>query len=93
MTTFTFAPTACGARMTWNARKGESYTYSGFFAGIPSIGTGSINDAQQLIRFGGQRITASRQSGYSSASDAELQRVTSRFKRSRNGTALIEICD
>ena len=90
--TFTFAPTACGARMTWNARKGESYTYSGFFAGVPSIGTGSINDAQQRIRFD-QRITASRQSGYSSASDAELQRVIARFKRSKNGTALIEICD
>ena len=90
--TFTFAPTACGARMTWNARKGESYTYSGFFAGQPSIGTGSINDAQQQIRFG-QRITAKRQDGYSSASDAELQRVIARFKRSGAGSASIEICD
>ena len=90
--TFTFAPTACGARMTWNARKGDAYAYSGFFAGEPSIGTGSINDAQQQIRFG-QRIAASRQLGYSSASDAELMRVTARFKRSRSGSASIEICD
>jgi hypothetical protein len=89
--TFTFAPTPCGARMSWNARKGDRYTYSGFFAGEPAIEQSSVDDGPQVIEFD-QRIDATEQAGYSSASDARLTRVTARFTRSRAGTATIEIC-
>jgi hypothetical protein len=89
--TFTFAPIACGVRLTWRALKGERYAYSGFFAEKPAVGPRSVADGTQSIRFD-SAFTASTAGGYSSASNASLTRAVVRFKRARTGTAAIEIC-
>lgn len=88
---FTFAPIGCGARMTWNARRGDRYTYSGFFAGAPSAGRRAMSDGSQVIRFD-RPVTAKRRGTYSSASHARLRRMDARFTRKRSGAARIEIC-
>lgn len=89
--TFTFAPVACGVRLSWRALKGERYEYSGFFAQKPTIGSRTAADQSELIRFD-SAFTASTAAGYSSASHASLTRAVARFKRARTGTAAIEVC-
>jgi hypothetical protein len=89
--TFTYAAVSCGVRISWAARKGERYAYSGFFAGPPAVKSKTVSDDEQIIRFDSP-VTVSKGSNYSSGSDARLTRVTARFKRGRDGTAAIAIC-
>ena len=89
--TFVFTPVDCGVRLTWNARKGESYAYSAFFRTRPTAGDRSIADATQSIEFDAP-VTSSTASNYSSGSDAVLTRAVARSKRSRTGSAAITIC-
>ncbi len=77
--------------MTWNALKGERYAYSGFFAEQPAVTSRAVADPTQTIRLD-SAFSSSTESGYSSASNAELTRVVTRVKRTRTGTAAIEIC-
>jgi hypothetical protein len=90
--TFTFAPIGCGARITWPARAGDRYAFSGFFAGAPSPSRRSVTDKSQTISFDVPvRLAADHE--HSSGSDAALTRVVARFERTRDGTAAITICE
>jgi hypothetical protein len=89
--TFTFAPIDCGVRISWRARAGDRYAYSGFFAGRPRKGARSVADEGQLIRLDAP-FSMGTEAGYSSGSNASLTRAVLRFKRTRSGTAAIEIC-
>ena len=83
---FTFAPTGCGVRISWNARRGDRYTYSGFFAERPSKGSRTVSDSSQVIRVDAP-FTMGAAAGYSSGSHASLTRAVLRFR-----SPAIEVC-
>ena len=89
--TFTFAPIACGVSISWPARKGDRYTYSGFFTETPVKDSRSVSGGPQDIRLD-VPFSMRTEAGYSSGSDASLTRATLTFKRTRSGTASIDVC-
>nr|MDQ3934292.1 hypothetical protein [Actinomycetota bacterium] len=84
--TFTFTPVSCGVRLTWPARAGDRFTYSGFFRGEPRRAGRSVRDSSQILRFGSARVVAI-DAPYASGADAGLTRARVAF---RGGA--IEIC-
>ena len=84
--TFTFTPTDCGVRISWNGRDRDRYTYSAFFAGKPSKSSRSVADPSQVVRVDAP-FTMDTAGGYSSGSHAALTRAVLRF-----GKPVIEIC-
>ncbi|HEX8054208.1 MAG TPA: hypothetical protein VF517_14545 [Thermoleophilaceae bacterium] len=89
--TFTFAPVACGVRLTFAARAGDRFAYSGFFLDTPRRSGRTVRDGDQQLRFDTAPSVGVR-AGYASGSDVGLTRAVARWKRTRAGTASIETC-
>ena len=90
--TFTFAPVACGVRLTFGARAGDTFDFSGFFRGKPRLSGRSVADASQRIVFDQRLEGVSYARGYDSGADVDLTRARTAVRRSRTGTVAIEIC-
>ena len=89
--TFTFAPTACGVRLTFAGRAGDRYAYTGIFRGEPRLDGRELRDATQTIEFD-SAPTLSTGGHHASGTDIGLTRGVARFRRSRAGTVAIQVC-
>jgi hypothetical protein len=89
--TFTFTPVACGVRLSFGAEAGDLIAYVGFFTRSPSRSGTSVRDSSQAIRFPAAPDLAL-SGAFASGTDVGLVRARGRFRRSRAGTAAIQIC-
>jgi hypothetical protein len=89
---FTFAPIACGVRLTFAARAGDHLQFSGFFRQKPRRKGRSVADRSQRIRFDRPPDGVTEEGVYASGSDIGLVRARALFRRPRSGTVAIEIC-
>jgi hypothetical protein len=77
--TFTFAPTSCGVRLTFNGRANDLYEYSGFFRADPKRSGNAVQDETQRLAFGA-RPSVTYRGEYASGSDVGLVRATARVR-------------
>jgi hypothetical protein len=94
---FRYAPTQCGVRVSWHARRGDTIEYSAFLRSYrqrPKVTRTELTDSVQRVTptpppdrvlVDGQR--------YYSASDPSLRRVRMRFKPNRNRIISVEHCE
>ena len=88
---FTFAPTSCGVRMSWSARRGDRFEQSVFFTARPSV-------QGRVLSGGGQRVTLGRdasvrlENGYASGSAPRLVRARIQFGPSSGRPESVTVC-
>lgn len=88
---FTFAPTACGVRMSWSTRRGERFEQSVFFTARPSVRDGVLTGGGQRVTVGGD-ASVSLEDGYASGAQPKLVRARIRFGPGRGGSESVTVC-
>jgi hypothetical protein len=88
---FAFAPSRCGARLTWRARPGDRYRYLAFFRtdwGRPSR---TVSDGTYAVTFSAKPAVGGGDL-FTSATEIRLVRASASFRAKRGGTAAVEVC-
>jgi hypothetical protein len=91
---FRFEPVACGIRMTFPARAGDSLEYSAFMRGTAAdvaVAERSVSDAGHVVSFD-QPAQVTLEEGYASGADPRLVRARIRFAPQADSTVGITIC-
>jgi hypothetical protein len=91
---FRFEPIACGMRMTFPARAGDSLEYSAFMRGTAAdvtVAERSVADAGHVVSFD-QPAQVTVEEGYASGADPRLVRARIRFAPQADSTVGITIC-
>lgn len=89
---FRFQPDGDGVRLTFPARAGDRFEYSGFFVENdpgPRSDRRSVSDARERLAFSVPQVTAPLQRGYSSGADPRLVRTRSRLTAPRSGPVTV----
>jgi hypothetical protein len=94
---FRFAPTRCGVRLSFRARRGDRIEYSAFVRGYrrtPTLTRALLADARQRVtaapRPSSLHVDARR---YYSASDPGLRRARMRFRLRRGRLVSVSACE
>jgi hypothetical protein len=89
---FRFQPDGDGVRLSFTARGGDRFEYSGFFlesGPAPASDGRNVADARERIAFSGPQAMGAPQSGYSSGADPRLVRTRSLLTAPTSGTVSV----
>jgi hypothetical protein len=89
--TFTFAPVACGVRLSWRAQRSDRYRYLAFFRTDWRRSGRTVVDGMQAVVFGSTPSLAGGEL-FTSSSEIRLIRARAIFTAKRPGRAAIEVC-
>jgi hypothetical protein len=82
----------CGVRVSWRARRPETYEYSAFFLGRPRAGPRGLRFGSQRVRASVQLRSVSLHAGYASAMSPRLWRARMTLRALRNGPMSVTFC-